>query len=793
MSLISDVRNVLATVRGTDDTAGPRVPYTTPTDRRWFGGMFGTMGGSRKSQLHMTTAETTLFSVLDLISSDLAAVKWYGQRRVKNQSPDQEPPRVDKEQSHAVKLWQRPNRFMSGKYVRNMCTWHYRAVGEAWMVVDFYDQARTFPRAWWPVRPDRMTPVPDPDEYLLGYMYTGPDGTEVALELDEVMRITRPHPLDPHRGMGVVQTLGTTIGMSLNSAQWIANFFQNDATPGGIIEIPEGLPDPDYNRLRKRWNEQHRGVGKAHRVAILEWGKWVSRSPHMRDMQFAEIRGLSREEVMLGFRVHKHKMGMSDDVNLANAFAADSTFAKDETLGNCEEWYDLAEEQFLPLFGDTGTGIEICYENPVPEDKEQERAERQAKIRDALDLINNGVDPVEAWAFVGLPNMTMVEPDPEPEPEPVADPEPKQDEPDKPGSGELDETKKGDPAAVAVVASKLYLATKGNSLLLPAESRQILVDAGADIDVDAWEDDDPQPDPDTTVSVPPGQAAQPDPVQTADEDPAAAAPSPGGEAGDPVAALQSDHRVTSRPRAAADDVDLAELGEDWELILAALLVRWAGVLEDQYSALVAQVRAAVNAGDVEMLLALECPDAGATDVLTMAMVQAARSGADAVVREADAQGVTVSPEVPAKADLAAQATVITGLMAAGLAIAAGTAAMRVWTPDANGTDVAEQVREHLDSLTDAQPKQHLGGAVTTAQNAGRFETFAAAPDATYFASEQLDSNTCGPCRRVEGEMYATLEASKEDYPTSGYKKCEGLERCRGTVVAVWDTDEEGGD
>lgn len=493
MSLISDVRDVLAAVRGDTDQPGPPIPYTTPSDRRWFGGMFGGAAASRHSQLKMTTAETTLFSVLDLICTDLAAVEWYGQRKVKNQNPDQEPPRIDTDQSLAVRLWQQPNTFMSGEFVRHTCTWHYRAVGEAWMVVDYYDQARTMPRAWWPVRPDRMVPVPDPDKFLLGYMYTGPDGTEVALELDEVMRMTRPHPLDPHRGMGVVQTLGTTLGMSLNSAQWIAKFFENDASPGGIIEIPEGLPDPDYNRLRKRWNEQHRGVNKAHRVAILEWGKWVSRSPHMRDMQFAEIRGLSREEVMLGFRVHKHKMGLSDDVNLANAYAADSTFAKDETLGNCRKWYDLANKQFLPMFGETGKGIEICFEDPVPANKEEDRAERQAKIRDALDLINNGVEPGEAWELVGLPNMTMVAPDLEPVADPVVEVEPEEPEPDK-AAGDLDETKKGDPLAIGAVIQKTYLGVEGDGkFITKIEARRMAVDAGADIVPEDWEDDEPPP------------------------------------------------------------------------------------------------------------------------------------------------------------------------------------------------------------------------------------------------------------------------------------------------------------
>jgi hypothetical protein len=240
-------------------------------------------------------------------------------------------------------------------------------------------------------------------------------------------------------------------------------------------------------------------------------------------------------------------------------------------------------------------------------------------------------------------------------------------------------------------------------------------------------------------------------------------------------------------------VDLTQMSDDWEAALAALLLLWPGILDDQYSALAAQVKAAVDAGDIEALLDLAAPDAGAADRLTTAMVAVALTGAHAVVREADAQGVQVGARTPDKADLASQATVITGLLRAGLAAAAGQAAMRVMSPDASGADVAESVREHLDSLTDAQPRQHLGGGLTTAQNAGRYETMAHAPQAVYFASEQLDNATCVPCNKKDGTRYATLDLAKEDYPTSGYKKCQGLERCRGTVVAVWETEDGDGE
>jgi phage portal protein BeeE len=819
MTLLGDLVDCYAAATTSGGDSRPPVPYTYEAEKYSVGNrLFGASG--KESQLKLTTGESTLFSVLQLISGDTAAVKWYGEREQTNPNPDQEPPRVTAEQSLAVKLWQKPNKFMTGKFVRTMMTWHYRAVGEAWAVMDFLGKPGVgTPRAWWPVRPDRMWPVPDPDDYLVGYIYVAPDGTKIPLELNEVMRMTFPHPMDPHRGLGVVQTLGTTLGVSLTSEQWIARFFDNDASPGGIIEIAEGLPEMEYNRLRKRWNEQHRGVNKAHRIAILEYGTFKPRQFNMKDMQFAEIRNLTRDSVLEGFRIHKHKMGISDNVNLANAYAADTTFAKDEKVPNLEEWSELANGQYRDLFGPPGASVRLCYENPVPSDKADDRAERKAKIEDATALAEAGVDWDEACDFVGLPRMTrriVIEQPPETPSDDVEKDEPEADKPtsETAASGELDETKKGDPAAVAVTAQKLYLAVKGNSLLTPIEGRQILVDAGADIDVDAWEADEPQPG---LVLPPEADPAAPETAPVSEADPAPAVEAPiGGGKGDSagqgpqpagritplIVDLTLDHDVIAdavkdvlppvRAASPADDVDLTQLSEDWQAALDKLLAKWPGILDDQYSALATQVRDAISTNDLDALLQLVTPDAGAAAVLTAGLVAVAVTGAAAVVREAEAQGVDVARVVPDQGELATQAKIVTGLMRQTLAVSAGAAALRLAGGELGAAAVSAGVREHLDSLTDAQPRQALGGAVTAAQNAGRLATLDAAPTATYFASEVLDTNTCAKCRKVEGKRYDTLAESKEDYPRGGYKDCLGGERCRGTVVAIWDTEGDDG-
>lgn len=56
-----------------------------------------------------------------------------------------------------------------------------------------------------------------------------------------------------------------------------------------------------------------------------------------------------------------------------------------------------------------------------------------------------------------------------------------------------------------------------------------------------------------------------------------------------------------------------------------------------------------------------------------------------------------------------------------------------------------------------------------------------------YASELLDASTCVPCSHVDGKPYDTEDEALDDYPNhGGYTSCEGGDRCRGTLVYVWD-------
>src|SRR5215212_5951953 len=104
-------------------------------------------------------------------------------------------------------------------------------------------------------------------------------------------------------------------------------------------------------------------------------------------------------------------------------------------------------------------------------------------------------------------------------------------------------------------------------------------------------------------------------------------------------------------------------------------------------------------------------------------------------------------------------------------------------------EIGQRVRTGLESLTDAYLRDQLGGALMQAQNTGRRAVFDEMPAKKIYASELLDSATCKPCSDRDGAEYDSLEAAEADYPSGGYHGCKGGGRCRGTLVAVADTEE----
>jgi HK97 family phage portal protein len=391
-------------------TATPPVPFTGRA-ASYTGALFGA-NRSAEGQMRAMSAVGTLFAIVDRTANATALVDWKLYRKAKSGRKED---RTEVTAHAALDLWNRPNPFMPRQEFVESSTQHYDLTGETEWVIARHPGVN-IPLEMWPVRPDRMTPVPDQKTFLRGWVYTSPDGEQIPLELNEVIQLRRPNPLDPYRGLSPVLSVLPDLDTSRYAAEWSRAFFLNSAQPGGILEVPTHLEDHEFNEMRERWAEQHKGVNNAHKVAIVEYGaKWSDRTISQRDMQFVELRGATRDAIREAYGISKSAIGDFEDINRATALAAKSWFAEQMTIPRLERIKAALNFELLPMFGATAQGLEFDYEDPTPPDAETEATTLTARVNAAAALIEaGGYGPSVLEAF-DLPEVEFGQPGADPD------------------------------------------------------------------------------------------------------------------------------------------------------------------------------------------------------------------------------------------------------------------------------------------------------------------------------------------------------------------------------------------
>lgn len=348
----------------------------------------------------------TLYGIVSRLSESCGLVCWHLYRKQTDGRRVYREVEVRTEVTRhaALDLLAQPNPLMDTVEFVETTVQHYDTAGEFIWVVAYGGIRAAGPIQVWPVRPDRMRIVTSDTEALTGYVYISPDGERVPLMKQDVIHFRRPNPLDPYRGLGPVQSIGVKLDSNRLASEYNRNFFLNSAEPGGIIEIEDRLDDDEFRELVTRWREQHQGVANAHRVAVLEQGKWVERKYSMRDMMFPELGEMSREDIREAFGYPKGMTGATEDVNKAVADANERMFGRYLLRPRLKK-VQSGLNALLKLFGSTGTSLEFDFDDPVPEDREADSADRITKAQALKLFMDAGADWDDALEVIGLPQM----------------------------------------------------------------------------------------------------------------------------------------------------------------------------------------------------------------------------------------------------------------------------------------------------------------------------------------------------------------------------------------------------
>ena len=227
-------------------------------------------------------------------------------------------------------LHDEPNPEMSSFVFRETLMTHLLLWGNAYAQIIRNGKGEVI--ALYPLMPNRMK-VDRDSRGNLYYSYTryldeapALNGITVTLRPSDVLHIPGLG-FDGLVGYSPIAMAKNAIGLAMATEEYGAKFFANGAAPGGVLEHPGTIKDPQ--KVKDSWNMAYQGSGNAHKVAVLEEGmkyQQIGISPEQ--AQFLETRKFQINEIARIFRVPPHMVGDLEKSSFSNIEQQSLEFVK---------------------------------------------------------------------------------------------------------------------------------------------------------------------------------------------------------------------------------------------------------------------------------------------------------------------------------------------------------------------------------------------------------------------------------------------------------------------------------
>ena len=267
----------------------------------WFSGGIESTSGVR-----VTTATAmrfiAVYSCIDILSRTVGSLPLYLYRRL---------PEGGKELARKHPLFslirRQPNPEMTSMRYFSTQQGHLASGGNAYSYIEWGGNG--YPRALWPLKPDRVQPSRSDGRLKYKYYPGSEDKKHVeGFEIPPGYVLHIPgFGYDGLMGYSPISLAREAIGLGMAAEEFDARYFGSGTHPGMIIEHP-GKVDPKIKAdLKSSLKESYSGLGKAHQMMLLEDG--MKASPitiNPEDSQLLETRKFQVNEIARLYHVPPH-------------------------------------------------------------------------------------------------------------------------------------------------------------------------------------------------------------------------------------------------------------------------------------------------------------------------------------------------------------------------------------------------------------------------------------------------------------------------------------------------------
>jgi len=323
--------------------------------------LLGNDEGQQKTE-RLAVTSPWAFSDAQLITREFSRADFY----VEAQTSDGKWERADGHEFE--KLFARPNpnsRFMDRSFVLQYTAWWLLMRGEAywWQVEDLAGGLASL----LPVPASRVRPIPDPKEYIAGFLYTPRHGQKpTPIPVEKVCFFRTPNIFDYHRGLSALSAANLELETDRSAAVWNKDTFDKEAVLRLLLNLPKEMGKRDYETRKTELEEIL--TKKDMRYLISRAGDLtatVLSSTH-RELEYMEGRIQNREAIDRVFGVSAGFW--AKEASRANSEAARATLIEFTVYPMHTAMAEAITSQIIiPRYGD---GLRGRFEDIRPRDRE---------------------------------------------------------------------------------------------------------------------------------------------------------------------------------------------------------------------------------------------------------------------------------------------------------------------------------------------------------------------------------------------------------------------------------------
>ena len=189
----------------------------------------------------------------------------------------------------------------------------------------------------------------------------------ITYKPENIIHFKVPNPKNFYRGLSAVEAAADAIDTDTYAIEANRKLFERGLISNFLLTTEKSLTPEQLKKLRAEFRSEYSGVGNAFQVPILSGGlKPETVQMSNKDLEFIRQQEWVRDKIAAIFGNNKAILGVTDDVNRANADATIMHWKRTTVRSDMKDICDTLNEFLVPHYG---TNLILGFKDPVGEDE----------------------------------------------------------------------------------------------------------------------------------------------------------------------------------------------------------------------------------------------------------------------------------------------------------------------------------------------------------------------------------------------------------------------------------------